>query len=180
MRPEHPDANLVSVFKTDDQGLLPLAVLTLESAGIEHFVKSEGKFDSLQWVMSQPPTNRPVVLEILVADDMAFRARDLLADLEHTAGAAIASASPADPALADPPAITVENARSGAPLGALTEAQLQDLVSRLEPEAPQQYFVDGATLDMLEQAHADPALIDLLRQAIGDAGDGLAIRWLVR
>src|SRR6187402_2875200 len=72
---------LVSVFKTDDPGILPLARIALESAGIEYQARSAGKADNLQWTLSQKPTNRPTVTEIMVASDVAAQARELLADL---------------------------------------------------------------------------------------------------
>ena len=70
----------MSIFRTDDPGVLPLATMALEAEGIEYAVRNAGKADSLQWQMSQPPTNRPVVLEIVVAGDTAAKARDLVVD----------------------------------------------------------------------------------------------------
>ena len=68
---------LISLFKTDDPGLLPLAKIALESAGIEYEARSAGKTDNLQWTLSQRPTNRPFVMEILVASDVAAQATRL-------------------------------------------------------------------------------------------------------
>src|SRR6186713_2697798 len=78
-----PETSLVSVFKTSDPGLLPLATMALEGEGIEYFVKNSGKSDSLEWMMSQNPTTRPIVVEIMVGSDVAAKARDLLVDLEN-------------------------------------------------------------------------------------------------
>ena len=166
------DSRLVRVFKTDDPGVLPLATLALEGEGIDHVVHNEGKVDSLDWAMSQPPTIRPRVVEILVTADDAARARDLLADLEQAATAPITTA--------DPPSITLENAETGATVGAITESQLQELTSRLEEDAPQQYRITRDAVAELDHAGADTALVALLRQAVGADGSGCVIRWVVR
>lgn len=178
---DHPDARLVSIFRTDDPGVLPLATMALEAEGIDYAVRNAGKADSLQWQMSQQPTNRPVVLEIVVTSDIAAKARDLVVDLEQPAfalaspdpSAVMASNEPDEPAT-----IRLEEAAGHREIGTITEAQLQSLTSHLEEEQPQQYFISPATLELLEQAHADPGLMDILRRAVGPGG--LAIRWLVR
>ena len=144
---DQSDGRLISVFQTSDPGVIPLATMALEAEGIEYSVRSAGKADTLQWTISQPPTNRPVVMEILVTSDVASRARDLVVDLER----ASPGISPADPAAipesADPPTVRLEDAATGLPLGAITEAQLQELSSHLEEESPRQYFLDGPTID---------------------------------
>ena len=174
MTAEHPDSRLVQVFKTDDPAVLPLATMALESEGIKYFVHSEGKADSLEWAMSQTPTIRPRVIEILVTDDVAARARELLADLQ--------SATPVQEALttADPPpTVLLENVDDSAPLGTITESQLQELSSRLPEDGVQQFRVTAAIVDMLAEAGVDAELVALLRQAIGDRSE-LVIRWVVR
>jgi hypothetical protein len=178
---EPSDANLVAIFKTEDPGVLPLATMALDAEGIDYAIRSVGKTDTLQWIMSQQPTIRPRVLEIVVAADVAAKARDLVVDLERPiGGGGQAPLEPtAIPNAMDPPTVTLENASTGISVGAITENQLQELSSRLEEEAPQQYFVNAATIEMLESAGADAALIALLRSANGDSG-GLSIRWFVR
>ena len=172
------DERLVSIFKTDDPGVLPLATMALDAEGIAYTVHNQGKVDSLEWVMSQPPTIRPVVLEILVTSDVAVKARDLVVDLERD----MRGASPLDPAAlatsADSPTARLEDAASGIVIGAITEAQLQELSSHLEEDQPRHYFVDASTIEMLESANADAVLVSLLRQAVG-TGDGLMVRWTV-
>jgi hypothetical protein len=171
------DDPLVSVFKTDDSGLLPLATMALDAEGIEHVVRNAGKFDTLQWTLSQKPTSRPIVVEIVVAKADAARARDLLADLDRLSEMpATAPAMP--PAAAEPPSIRLEDAATGIALGAISEAQLQELTSHLEEDAPGQYFVTPATIELLEEKKADRDLVRLLRQAVG-SGDGLTVRWKV-
>lgn len=174
-----PNSSVVSVFKTSDPAVLPLATMALETAGIEYFVKHAGKSDSLQWMMSQDPTTRPIAVEILVGSHAEKQARDVLAGLENP------TAIPADPlpdgtSVPEPPTVTLEDARNGALIGAITEWQLQELTSRLEEDGEQQYFVDGSTVDMLQAAGADSELVELLRRAVRSAGSGLPIRWIVR
>src|SRR5688500_18858484 len=81
--PLPPDlgANAVRVFTTDDAAVLALASMALENEGIEYQVKHAAKADSMNWLMGQPPTTRPVVLDIFVAPDVAARAKELLSDL---------------------------------------------------------------------------------------------------
>jgi len=178
---EPSEGNLVSIFKTEDPGVLPLATMALDAEAIEYTIQSAGKVDNLEWIMSQRPTIIPRVLEIMVAPDVAFRARDLVVDLERPIGGG--GAAPLEPTAIpnamDPPRVTLEDASTGISVGAITENQLQEMSSRLEEEAPQQYFVTAATIEMLESAGADTALITLLRSAVG-SGDGLSIRWFVR
>ena len=176
------DSRLVQVFKTDDPAILPLATMALEAEGIEYVVRSEGKVDSMDWVMSQTPTIRPVVMEIVVTPDVAARARDLLVDLEQQSAAAPPAATPSADVLpaSEPPIVTLENATTGATVGTISEAQLQELSSHLEEDAPQQYNITGGTLDRLRHAGVDAALVDLLRRAVGADGAGLVIRWTVR
>jgi hypothetical protein len=179
---DHPDSRLESVFKTDDPGLLPLATMALESAGIEHIVRNEGKVDSLDWAMSQPPTIRPRVVEILVTSDAAARARELLADLANSAAASAASAEVTTDAVieSEPPTVTLEDAATGTTIGQITESQLQEITSRLEEEASQQYRLTPDAVDDLEKAGVDAALVALLRQSVGPHDSGRLIRWVVR
>lgn len=169
---------LVSIFRTDDPGVLPLATMALDAEGIAHSVRSAGKADTLQWTISQKPTNRPVVMEILVAPDVAAKARDLVIDLEGPFAAAPDEPTALSAAVQPPPAIRLEDAATGIAIGAITEAQLQELTSRLEEEAAQQYFVTAGTIEMLQDAHAEEALLALLRAAVGN-GSGTSIRWTV-
>ena len=181
--PRLPSADLVSVFKTDDPGLVPLATMALDAEHIEYFVRHQGKADSMQWVISQTPTTRPVVLEILVAADLAPRARDLLVDLESQSAAAIPmpdGAMPGTTVAIEPPTVRLEDAAAGTTIGTITESQLQEITSRLEEDGPQQYFVTSATVDMLKDAGVEPSLVELLRNAVGTDGSGLVIRWAIR
>jgi len=67
---------------------------------------------------------------------------------------------------------------SGVEIGALTNDQLQFLIDQLEEESTtdQDYYIEQATLDMLENAGIDGNLLEMLRGALGDR-DGMEIRW---
>lgn len=63
-------------------------------------------------------------------------------------------------------------------LGEISEAQFHFLTGQLEEEslADQDYYLNRATLDLLEQAGGDPGLLALLRQAMGNREE-MDIRW---
>jgi hypothetical protein len=67
---------------------------------------------------------------------------------------------------------------TGAALGMISEQQFQLLVDQLEEEAgdDQDYYVNEATLDMLEEAGADEGLLLLLRNALSGRTE-MEIRW---
>ena len=177
-----PDTGLVAVFKTSDPAVLPLATMALDGEGIAYLVRNAGKNDSMRWMMSQDPTNRPMVIEIVVASDVAAKARDLLVDLENPSGQFIAPTTAEESSLtsAEAPSALLEDAVSGERIGTITESDLQEITSRLEEEQPHQYFITGETVDMLQEAGASAGLIDLLRQAVGADGSGRVIRWVVK
>ena len=64
------------------------------------------------------------------------------------------------------------------PCGTLTDSQFQALVDTLEEEGAgdQDYYVNRATIEMLEQQAADAGLIDILRAALGSREE-MDIRW---
>jgi hypothetical protein len=63
-------------------------------------------------------------------------------------------------------------------LGMITDDQFRFLVDELEEESPTDtdYYVDAATIDMLEEDGADPVLIDSLRQLLAGR-EGVDVRW---
>jgi processive 1,2-diacylglycerol beta-glucosyltransferase len=67
---------------------------------------------------------------------------------------------------------------SGDYLGEITEEQLRFLIDTLEEESleDKDYYLNGATIEMMEREGGDPALIKMLRTALGDK-DGVEIRW---
>jgi hypothetical protein len=67
---------------------------------------------------------------------------------------------------------------SGAPLGEITDAQLQFLRDQLEEESLEDadYYLNPATVDMFAARGADAELLDLLRRALGTRGE-IEIVW---
>jgi hypothetical protein len=179
---DRSNGRLVQVFKTDDPGVLPLAEMALDAEGIEYTVRNVGKADTMDWSMSQRPTIRPVVMEIVVTPEMEARAREVLADLSsQIEKAGDAGASFAETAL--PPGIVIERADTGRVIADVSEEDLQAVTSHLEDVAdsrgPQHYLVDPDGLDRLAYSGAGADLVTRLRQELGEADD-LVIRWVVR
>jgi processive 1,2-diacylglycerol beta-glucosyltransferase len=69
--------------------------------------------------------------------------------------------------------IQLRNKNTGALLGAITEEQLQFLVDQLEEEFEEDkdYYLNRATITLLEEKGADPALLEMLDKALGDKPD---------
>jgi hypothetical protein len=63
-------------------------------------------------------------------------------------------------------------------LGAVSDGDVKLLVDELEETelGDDDYFIDGATVDILEAAGASSGLVSLLRGAIGNS-DGIDVRW---
>jgi hypothetical protein len=74
--------------------------------------------------------------------------------------------------------IRLRNKQTGAEIGTITEENLKFLVDHLveEDAEDRDYYLNPATLDLLEQRDGDPAMIAMLRRAMGDAPD-LEILW---
>jgi processive 1,2-diacylglycerol beta-glucosyltransferase len=74
--------------------------------------------------------------------------------------------------------ITVYDKNTNAYIGTLSDDQLQFLQAHLEEESPEDtdYYLNPATLTLLEQAGAAPELLRLLRHALGEK-DEVEIRW---
>ena len=74
--------------------------------------------------------------------------------------------------------IKLVDVATGAPIGTVTEEQLQDLIDVLEEESSEDrdYYIDRTTVELLEEHGADAALIRLLRQALGDREE-MDVRW---
>lgn len=70
------------------------------------------------------------------------------------------------------------NKQSGALLGDVSDADVQALIDQLEEEhrADDDYFIDSATIDVLEEAGASASLVALLRGAVGNS-DGIDVRY---
>jgi hypothetical protein len=130
-----------------------------------------------------------MAVEVYVLEDDAARARDLVVDLEQSAAAGEPSAQLETPAgtaapEADVPAsspgapVALIDAESGRTLGSISAAQFDWLSSRLELESSDDddYYIDGPTLDMLEQDGAGTGLLAALRHALGQR-KSVSIRW---
>ena len=74
--------------------------------------------------------------------------------------------------------ITLSLKDSGALLGIIDEADLQLLIDQLEEEseADVDYYINPATIDILEENGASAQLIALLKEAVGDT-DGVDVVW---
>jgi hypothetical protein len=70
------------------------------------------------------------------------------------------------------------NSKTGAPLGSVSDEELQVLVEALEEEsaADREYYINRPTIDLLEAGGRAPGLVRLLQVAIGSDED-LDIRW---
>ncbi|MCK6554862.1 galactosyldiacylglycerol synthase [Candidatus Binatia bacterium] len=74
--------------------------------------------------------------------------------------------------------IELRDKESGSTLGTISDQQLEFLRDQLEEESPEDddYYIDRATLDMLEEQGADRDLLDLLKRALGGRED-MEIQW---
>jgi inactivated superfamily I helicase len=74
--------------------------------------------------------------------------------------------------------ISIHNKTTNSILGTINEADLQFLNAQLEEESSRDtdYFIDQATIDMLENAGGSAALISMLRLAVGTS-EGIDISW---
>jgi hypothetical protein len=192
---DQTNAELVAVFQTTDAGLLPLAELALREAEIEFAVRRLSTDIRRPYGVAVSDFGNPLdAAEIVVGPDDANRARDVLSDLQGESavvppgeeglrdGARVreadAAAAPESLAPAGAPDVQVSDAETGARIGLITRPQLQTLIDLLEEESDtsHDYYIDGATIEMLADKRADPALITLLQQALG-ARTGMEIRW---
>jgi hypothetical protein len=74
--------------------------------------------------------------------------------------------------------ITLSLKDSGVLLGTVDEDDFDVLAGQLvvESEDDTDYYIDSATIDLLQRAGASAPLVDLLRAALGDA-EGVDIVW---
>ena len=175
-----PDLSLVSVIRTDEVGLIPLVRMALEQAGVEYVqrdVASAPEAAGGRAMRGSPPL---MLEEILVSSDDAVRAREIIAALGTAPAAAPAqpSASPQEDRPMEGATIELVDTETSRPIGRITSAQLAWLVGQLEEESTEDrdYYIDGPTLDMLQDAGGDPALLSMLRTALGGR-EGMELRW---
>ncbi len=74
--------------------------------------------------------------------------------------------------------VTLSLKDGGAVLGSIGDADLQVLVDQLEEESETDtdYYINGMTVDLLEQNGASPEMVAMLRAAVGDS-EGVEIVW---
>jgi processive 1,2-diacylglycerol beta-glucosyltransferase len=176
--------NLVAVLRTAEPGLLPLAKLTLDQAGIPYVVSERGgTIMQLGYAPDSPANAPPVAFEILVNEEDAAQARELVADLEAGVSAPAETSAPPAPAktdLASPaePAVSLTDLDGNRPIGRITDAQLEAMLTHLEKESAddREFYVTNATIDMLSDAGLDAAVVAMLRAALGTR-DGMDMRW---
>ena len=74
--------------------------------------------------------------------------------------------------------IDLDNNDTNQLIGSITEADLQVLIDALEEESAtdRDYYITGATVDLLGDGRASDHLLQLLRSALGTS-DGVEIRW---
>ncbi len=74
--------------------------------------------------------------------------------------------------------IQVYDKNTGVMLGTITPEQLKFLVAQLEEESTtdQDYYINTATIEMLQTVGADPDMLQLLQDALGDR-KGMEILW---
>jgi len=66
------------------------------------------------------------------------------------------------------------------PLGTINDDELHFLVGELEEESASDrdyYYIDAATIDMLEEDGAPSSLLALLRRVLGSQ-EGIEVRWV--
>ena len=188
-----PETTLEPVFETADAAILPLATMALDQQGIEYSVQGGGSLDALRL----PPPGLDVGRsdarhELVVRKEDAARAREILADLGTLANPSgtYGLVPPQTPAAGASPerarVVPIRGARpapvvdveSGATIGSITAQQAQFLIDALEESSPDEprYYIDAATIEMLETSGGDPDVIALLRQALAGR-EGMEIRF---
>lgn len=75
--------------------------------------------------------------------------------------------------------IKLQDKETGAALGAISEEELQFLIDSLEEESAQDtdYYINAATIDMLEEDEAPASLLQLLRTALAGR-EGFDVQWV--
>ena len=74
--------------------------------------------------------------------------------------------------------IKLYDKETGKLLGTIREEQLRFLINQLEEESSDDtdYYINRATVEVLDQEGGDPALVRLLREGLGERED-MEIRW---
>ena len=74
--------------------------------------------------------------------------------------------------------IRLFDAETDEPLGSISEAQLEFLMDEMEEESStdRDYYINGETIEMLEEHGAEKELVAVLREALADR-DEMEVRW---
>ena len=74
--------------------------------------------------------------------------------------------------------VRITDKSTGAVLGSISQEELQFLNDQLEEESSRDgdYFINGATVDLLEAAGGSATLVSMLRHAVGTS-EGIDIAW---
>lgn len=74
--------------------------------------------------------------------------------------------------------ITLRDKESGNTIGSISESDLEALIHALEEESStdRDYYIQAATVDLLEQENASAALVELLRRSL-TGREGVEIEW---
>ncbi len=176
------DEKLTVVFVTTEVGLLPLAAMALEQRQISFATRLQGRDAMSAGGETYRGSSSGAPIEILVSEEDAAAAADLLRDL---ATAPSVPASSDTPPASDVAASGQENGpielideSTNRSIGRITDADLAWLGGQLEKESVEDtdYYFDTATLDMLEAAGGRAGLIAMLRRGLGSR-DGMDVQW---
>jgi processive 1,2-diacylglycerol beta-glucosyltransferase len=175
------DEPLVAVFHAEDPEALPPAEEVLAESGIDYLVRPSGSPFPVGFGHKAEFGGAEGGADIFVKAGDAAQARELLADLSAAPTAPVAASAPPAgraPASTDPRPYRLTESGSGAIIGDITEAQLTSLRDQLEEESStdRDYYIDEATIEVLEEAGADAELVAVLRRAVGSR-DGVEIEW---
>lgn len=74
--------------------------------------------------------------------------------------------------------ITLRDKESGNTIGTISESDLEVLIHALEEESltDRDYYIQAATVDLLEKENASPTLVELLRRSL-TGREGVEIEW---
>lgn len=74
--------------------------------------------------------------------------------------------------------ITLRDKDSGMRIGSISEEELQFLIDALEEESSTDadYYIDAATIDMLEDSGSSAGVVAMLRSAV-EGREGVEVSW---
>jgi hypothetical protein len=175
---------LTVVFVTTEVGLLPLAAMALEQRQIGFATRLQGRDAMSAGGEAYRGSASGAPIEILVSEEDAAAAADLLRDLakapSEPASTEAPSPSPSDEAASgqENGPIDLIDESTNRSIGRITDADLAWLGGQLEKESVDDtdYYFDAATLDMLEAAGGRAGLIAMLRRGLGSR-EGMDVQW---